>query len=240
MLAYDRSELLISLHVPKTAGTSLRQMLQGWFGENLAFHYRGDRGEAPEAVAPRPGLCVHGHFNRCRGLGALQYYPDASQFIVFLRDPFDRFVSQWRYLHYQQRSGVLVPELDDRPTFGQWLDRRRAASEVAEDPFSFTAQLPWPLTQAEAEGQPFGPEFLFVGLVERYAESASALGAVLGLPRADPAHLNRASEARRHGDPTDDFAAWRLRHERAFPLEYAVYEAAERRLAATLDRRVAA
>ncbi|MET0274220.1 MAG: sulfotransferase family 2 domain-containing protein [Phenylobacterium sp.] len=240
MLAYDRSQLLISLHVPKTAGTSLRQMLQGWFGENLAFHYRGDRGEAPAVAEARPGLCVHGHFNRCRGLGALEYYPGASQFIVFLRNPFERFVSQWRYLHYQQRSGVLVPELDDRPTFAQWLDRRRAASEAAEDPFSFIAQLPRPLTLDAAAHGPFGPEFLFVGLVERYAESASALGAVLGFPRADPAHLNRASEARRRGDPTDDFSALRRTHERAFPLEYAVYEAAERRLAATLDQRAAA
>jgi hypothetical protein len=240
MLAYDRSALLISLHVPKTAGTSLRQMLHGWFGENLAFHYRGDRGEAPDVADRRPGLCIHGHFNRCRGLGALQYYPDAAQFIVFLRNPFDRFVSQWRYLHYQKRSGVPVPDLDEQPTFDQWLDRRRAAGEAGEDPFSFIAQLPWQVTMAQAEGQPFGAEFLFVGLVERYAESASALGAVLGFPRSDPAHLNRASDAMRRGDPTDDFSAWRRQHERAFPLEYAVYEAAERRLAATLDRRAAA
>ena len=37
---------------------------------------------------------------------ARDYYPGARQFIVMLRDPFDRFVSTWRYLQFQIRSGV--------------------------------------------------------------------------------------------------------------------------------------
>jgi hypothetical protein len=238
MPTYDRDRLLISLHVPKTAGSSLRQTLVEWFGEDLAFHYRGVRGEAPATVAPRRGLCVHGHFNRCRGIGALQYYPAAAQFIVFLRDPFDRFVSQWRYLHFQKRSGVLVPELDDGPSFATWFERRRGAAEVGEDPFSFLAQLPRPM--AAGGGQPFGREFLFVGLVERYAESLAALGAALGFSARQPQRLNCASDAVRRGDPAGDHEAFRDRHEAAFPLEYAVYRAAEAWLSEAVDRRAAA
>ncbi|WP_374573227.1 hypothetical protein [Phenylobacterium sp.] len=225
---YDPGRLLVSLHIPKTAGSSLREALAGWFGQDLALHYRGDQGEPPIRHAPRPGLCVHGHFNRLRGIGALDYYPAADQFITFLREPFDRFVSLWRYLHFQKRSGVLVPDLDDDPTFETWLERRREASEAGDDPFSFLAQLPWAIAPGQA-ADPFGPQFLFVGLVERYDSSLAGLAEALGKSAPPPVHVNRASDAFRKGDPAGDFAAFRARHEAAFPLEHAVYAAAERR-----------
>lgn len=226
MSSYDRSRILISLHIPKTAGTSLRMALSDWFGDDLALHYRGDRGEPPERALPRPGLCVHGHFNRCRGLGALEFYPEASQFVVFLRHPFDRFVSQWRYLGFQRRSGIIIPELEDDPSFAQWFDRRQAASEAGEDPFSFLAQLPRPIrTFAEAD-RAFGPEFLFVGTVERYEASLGGLADSLGFARPAPVHVNRASEDFRRGDPTESYDGYREGHEAAFPMEYRVYAAA--------------
>jgi hypothetical protein len=228
MATYDRSQALISLHIPKTAGSSLREALRGWFGEDLALHYRGDQGEPPEKIALRPGLCVHGHFNRVRGIGALDYYPQATQFIVFLREPFDRFVSQWRYLHFQQRSGVRVPDLDDHPSFEQWFDRRLAASEAGEDPFSTMAQLPWPATPGV---DPFGDAYVFVGVMEHYAGSLAGLAEALGHPRPAAAHVNRASDSFRQGDPEGDYAAFRARYERAFTLEQEVYAAARKRLA---------
>lgn len=232
MSAYDRRLPLISLHIPKTAGSSLREALRGWFGPDLALHYRGAQGEPPEKVTLRPGLCVHGHFNRLRGIGALDYYPQASQFIVFLREPFDRFVSQWRYLHFQQRSGVAVPDLDDHPSFEQWFDRRRAAAQAGEDPFSTMAQLPWPATPGV---DPFDDAYVFVGVMERYAASLAGLADALGFPRPAAAHVNRASDPFRQGDPEDDYAGFRARHERAFTLEHEVYAAANRRLARDLD-----
>jgi len=231
MSSYDPGQALISLHIPKTAGSSLREALQGWFGENLALHYRGAQGEPPEKAVLRPGLCVHGHFNRLRGIGALEYYPTASQFIVFLREPFDRFVSQWRYLHFQHRSGVAVPELDDQPSFETWFDRRLAASQLGEDPFSTPAQLPWPV---EPGADPFGAPYVFVGVMERYAESLAGLADALGFPRPIATHVNRASDAFRQGDPDGDYAGFRPRHERSFIVEHEVYAAACRRLAQDL------
>ncbi len=126
--AYDPSKLLISLHVPKTAGTSFCTTLKSWFGEDrLRLHYRGADADPVRHAGIGAQACVHGHFNRVRGIGALAYYPEAQQFITFLRDPFSRFVSQWRYLHFQRRSGLPVPALDDNPTFGQWFDLRAKA-----------------------------------------------------------------------------------------------------------------
>ena len=230
---YDAARPLFSLHVPKTAGTSFRNDLEGWFGrEHMAFHYRGDQGEAPPKATLGPGLCVHGHFNRLRGIGVRQYYPQADQFIVFARDPFDRFVSTWRYLHFQIRSGVAVPEFVDRPDLATWLDRRRQAAEAGEDPFSFLAQLADPTDPADPAAT-FGPQYLAVGVTERYADSVELFAAILG--REPPAHvtrLNGAGDPHRAGDPDAGRPDLRAVYERAFPVEYAVYEAALARLEA--------
>jgi hypothetical protein len=231
--AYDPRRPLFSLHVPKTAGTSFRNDLETWFGEDLALHYRGDQGEAPPRHALRPGLCVHGHFNRLRGIGVRQYYPEAGQFIVFLRDPFDRFVSTWRYLHFQIRMGVHQPDFADRPDLETWLDRRRRAAEaMPDDPFSFLAQLADAADPADPAAV-FGPEYLAVGVTERYAQSVELFGAVLGRkPPPQVTRLNLADEPHREGDPEHVRPDLRALYERVFPLEYAVYAAAEARLEA--------
>jgi len=235
--AYDPSRPLFSLHVPKTAGTSFRNDLEAWFSRgNMAFHYRGDQGEAPARAELRPGLCVHGHFNRLRGIGVRQYYPSADQFIVFLRDPFDRFVSNWRYLHFQIRSGVSVPDFVDGPDLETWLERRRRAFEAdGQDPFSFLAQLADPVDPSAPETA-FGPQYLAVGVTERYAQSVALFAAVLGRePPSEVRRLNLATEAHREGDPDAARPDLRGVYERAFPLEYEVYGSAVARLEA--DRR---
>src|SRR6185312_9901072 len=94
MKAYDRDAPLISLHIPKTGGTSLFRILQGWFGDRLMRHY-AQNGAPPQRHALTGPICVHGHFNAALGVGVPQYYPDAPQFMTFLREPFERYVSQW-------------------------------------------------------------------------------------------------------------------------------------------------
>jgi hypothetical protein len=235
MTIYDPSAPLVSLHIPKAGGTSLRDALQIWFGSRLHLHYRGNNAEPPTRVALRPGLCIHGHFNRCRGIGALSYYPGSSQYIVFLRNPFDRFVSQWRYLHFQQRAGIRIPELENHPNFDAWFESRRRAAAEGDDPFSFLAQLPRRIEPWEAS-RAFGRDFLFVGITERFSESLDLLAAVLRKPRVIARRLNSATENFRAGDRFENVSAYRAEHERAFPLEYAVYDSAHRWLDAALAR----
>ncbi len=223
MTPYDPSRTLVSLHVPKTAGTSFTDALTTWFGaDNLHFHYRAKDGTLPQPIAERPGLCVHGHFNRVRGWGGRASYPGANQFIVFLRNPFDRFVSQWLYLHYQLDEGFGIPELADAPDFATWLDRRRAAGETGEDPFSFLAQLADPVDPSDVAAT-FGPDYVAMGLTERYDQSLALFAAQMGKTAPPSSWVNRA-----RGEAAP-FADWRGEHERAFPLEYAVYAEAVRR-----------
>jgi hypothetical protein len=234
---YDPAQTLYSLHVPKTGGTSFRHDLERWFGaENMGYHYHGYHREPPPRFEPRAGRCVHGHFNRLRGIGVKQYYPQADQFLVLLRDPFDRFVSNWRYLQFQVRDGFRVPELDDQPSFAQWLARRRAAAEAGEDPFSFLAQLPEPVDPADPAGV-LREGFVGVGVTERYADSLKVFAAALGRPAPDDVtRINTAGDPHRAGETHDDHSAHRGEYERSFPLEYAVFAAALDRLDADLRR----
>jgi hypothetical protein len=231
MKPYDPSRTLVSLHIPKTAGTSFTDALTTWFGpEDLHFHYRAKDGTLPALVEGRPGLCVHGHFNRMRGFGGRASYPNANQFIVFVRDPFDRFVSQWLYLHYQLEEGFVIPELDGSPDFETWMARRREAAEAGEDGFSFLAQLADPVDPANVAGA-FGPDYVAIGLTERYDQSLALFAAQLGKTAPASSWVNRARGA------AGPFAGFRAAHERGFPLEHAVYAEAVRRFEAALAER---
>lgn len=100
---------LISIHLPKTGGTSFKQVLDSRFGTALLNDY----GDVP-LNTPRPqrelaafrhaarlawtGLpatveCVHGHFLplKYRSLGR------RAVFVTWLRDPVERLVSHYRY-----------------------------------------------------------------------------------------------------------------------------------------------
>lgn len=102
--------VLISLHLPKTAGTSFRAALREHFGERYRDDYADggltrpacEREPAAQADAARlacDGLgeaaCVHGHFLPAK------YLPLAGRaelvFVTWMRDPVTRLFSHYRY-----------------------------------------------------------------------------------------------------------------------------------------------
>ena len=38
MIPYDPSQPLVSLHIPKTGGTSFTKVLEQWFGDRIYLH----------------------------------------------------------------------------------------------------------------------------------------------------------------------------------------------------------
>src|SRR5690606_16960729 len=134
-------------------------------------------------------VCIHGHFNGSRGIGAWQYYPEVTQHIIFLRDPFDRFLSQWFYLNKRKRAGHAEPDLADGPSFDTWLRRRAEEQAEGRNSFSFIWHLPLPPGAADLDTV-FDKHFVYVGIMERYAESFAGLAAVLGKPPLAPPHIN--------------------------------------------------
>ncbi|MBB1126962.1 sulfotransferase family 2 domain-containing protein [Thiospirillum jenense] len=101
--------ILISVHIPKTGGTSFRMILEQHFGSRLLYDYQdypmARRSPLPQwraLLATRQAKtrlinyeCVHGHF-----LAYKYHFIRPARRAIWLRDPIDRLVS--RYHHYQR------------------------------------------------------------------------------------------------------------------------------------------
>lgn len=215
MPPYDPTSPLISLHIPKTGGNSLRKVLECWFPDGrLLLHYR-DGAAPPPRHSDRGPICIHGHFNGARGIGAWDYYPDATQHIIFLRDPFERFLSQWFYLNWRKQGGGFEPDLADDPSFEFWLRRRAEEQAEGRNGYSFVWHMPVPPGTADWD-RVFEERFLFVGIMERYSQSLAGLAAALGKPPLTPPHVNALERDR-------DFGRWRGFYEKSFADEYELY-----------------
>lgn len=95
---------LISIHIPKTAGTSFRNILKSVYGEKNVVRFdismRGvvRLNEKPYAEKQLPSAkVIHGHFSyeaikSCYGI------PEGCPVITWLRDPVQRVASNYYYL----------------------------------------------------------------------------------------------------------------------------------------------
>jgi Sulfotransferase family len=92
---------LIFLHVPKTAGSTFRHIIERQYCSGSIQHlYESDFGEELAAIPPSQmeGLrVVMGHFY----FGAHTFLSGPSTYITFLRDPIDRVISHY---YYAQRA----------------------------------------------------------------------------------------------------------------------------------------
>ena len=98
MQIYDPTKPLIFSHIPKSAGTSILQLFRTWFGGNLLLHYGpSERHDLATPPDPHRPVALYGHFNRQRGKGIDQCYPEVDQFVTILRDPWERVISGYFY-----------------------------------------------------------------------------------------------------------------------------------------------
>jgi hypothetical protein len=103
--------MIVSIHIPKTAGTSFGQALKTTFGERLLFDYGDWAGlTSPEAIAHRAANAgktrenrvhllehfdvIHGHFIADKYLGL---FPD-TKYVAFFRDPYQQALSNYFFL----------------------------------------------------------------------------------------------------------------------------------------------
>jgi hypothetical protein len=195
----DPNSLLLFLHVPKTAGTTLKEYVYSVYeppdapeeGEGGYFHYgiydyypSDELGEAPPAdlqrIMNRPDLrVVVGHFSY--GLHALQ--PKPATYLTILRDPIDRVVStaahNLRWSGKEERE-VTVQDLErylleaQIPDLDNGQTRRLSGVDAA-----FGRCTPAMLASAQEHVR---AHFSAVGLTERFEESLVLFARVLGWP----------------------------------------------------------
>jgi hypothetical protein len=85
--------MLLSIHIPKTAGVSFRRILAQLYQEDFLLKYwqmTDARGQVVSTV-PLNVRCIHGHFSP---ESMLQAYPQAK-LITWVRDPVERVISSY-------------------------------------------------------------------------------------------------------------------------------------------------
>lgn len=102
---------IISVHVPKTAGTTFRKALVNAYGkEGVLWDYNKEKVEKILLeVNPKKIQAIHGHFK-------VQKYEDRfpeAKRIIWIRDPLKRLISNyWHLVTYFQKTKIIVNEME--------------------------------------------------------------------------------------------------------------------------------
>ena len=116
--------MLVSVHMPKTAGLSFRASLEACFGEGFRHDYQDyplaqaaqvrrqqaqDWGRAAQAADFAGVTCMHGHFLPLKYLELARTLP--CTFVTWLREPVARLVSHYYYWQraYDPASDLTSP-----------------------------------------------------------------------------------------------------------------------------------
>jgi hypothetical protein len=173
---------LISVHVPKCAGSSFRVALQRAYGEDEVQLDYGDRVADPAApmnLDPDGFLervraggyaelaqkrVVHGHFH----VGKYRYYTEPCRRITILRHPVDRTISNYHYWQHFDRHGHALHDY--------MLDRGLSLLQFARLPYMrhFYERVFFGGIERSV--------FDYVGSVETLQHDLSALSEMLGRP----------------------------------------------------------
>jgi hypothetical protein len=157
------TDLIVSIHIPKTGGETFRDILEDLSEGHLQRDY-GDRPLAPRTLrqrvklaASRPQLepdtrVVHGHFIATK---YWKRYPEA-RYMAWLREPVERLASHY---HYWKRK----PDMKN-PTCRRLIDEDLSIE-------SFAALPEMRDVEARFLGEVPVLALAFIGLTERYDDS---------------------------------------------------------------------
>ena len=185
--------MLVSVHMPKTAGTSFRGSLEECFGAAFRHDYqdyplahlpearrRQARawGEAARAQDFAGVGCVHGHFLPVKYLKLADHLP--CTFVTWLREPVARLVSHY---HYWQRAydpgSPLVSTLHRRVVVEGWTLEQFCLAPELRDIYS---EFLWgfPLDRLD-----------FIGITEFFPEDLRYFSREILRNKVRPHTLNR-------------------------------------------------
>jgi Galactose-3-O-sulfotransferase len=182
------NETVIFLHIGKTAGSTMRQILKRQFPAAQTMTVRARRRPReetladfallPEADRLRPRL-IMGH----TVFGLHEHVPRPCRYVTMLRDPVRLAISQHRYVlrtpghrHHDQAQGMsleeyvesgLALEMDNSQT-------RAIAGDIGTPYGACTSEM------LETAKRNLAAHFAWVGVTERFDESVVLLGRTLG------------------------------------------------------------
>ena len=182
---------LVSIHIPKTAGTSFRNVLKSAYGRKrvVRFDIRRKKIEMEKkrfkgSKLPSNVRVIHGHF-RYKDLIELVEIDASIPVITWMRNPVDRVISNYFYL-----SGVLASELNEEKKGLNILAKmQRSLIEYARNEISRNRMYKF------LDGMP--PEkFHFIGIQEHYKEDLTDMMKHLGIKKYHDFHVNVTDKKR--------------------------------------------
>jgi hypothetical protein len=163
--------MIVSIHIPKTAGSSFKELLVRHFGqrtclcyEQTPLRYRTEGHEIPPVEVGMRGDCavVHGHFVADRLILPPGTVP---RYAAWLRHPVERLISHYYFW-------IRQPYMD------QPLCRRLVEERM--DIEAFAAEDAMRDLQTFFLGQMPASRYAFIGITERFTESVERFNAAFG------------------------------------------------------------
>lgn len=172
---------LISIHLPKTGGTSFYAYLRAVYGPDLSISLTRKKikkaqryFDSPNAYFNQNIRAVHGHFHYAEIKPIHDKY--SPKLVCWLRDPVDRVISN--YLHNtSSRNYPPGRKKPDLMTYAQRPETRNKMSRFLEG-----IDL---------------REFLFIGFQEHFATDLQRLSKLMNWPQLPPPKLNVSTSDRK-------------------------------------------
>jgi len=153
--------VIISVHIPKTAGSTFQLILKKLFGKK---YYHDDPIEGKEV--PEDVQCIHGHFKATK---YLEEFPGAMK-IIWLRDPVDRFISEYYY-----RRDMASDRPDTRTAF---IRAGASLEQITRSPMFHNMMTTF------LDGVPL-EDFDFIGLTEQFDRDIQRFFNMIGAVRVE-------------------------------------------------------
>jgi hypothetical protein len=190
--AADEQSLVVLVHLPKTAGTTLAQLLR--------HHYRGGAFKGGGNVFGRPDevearldkiasterfRAVAGHLT----FGAAERLSSRARYVTILREPVARTLSHYFFLVHSARGQGLVPPWLPEP--GPCLTLDECLSDRSYIPDNLQTRMlcglvsPYdelPADALERAKRNLAERFAYVGTTERFDELLAVLDLAFGWP----------------------------------------------------------
>lgn len=218
-------ERVIFLHIPKTGGMTMRQLLNHHYDQQHIFKYPARKPiQAIQALttAERSDIeCVYGHLR----FGVHRHFPGSSTYITLLRDPLDRLLSMYYYVRSRPQNRLYdkVKHL----SFAQFV--------TSPDPQIQTPLQNHQTRMISGRSQPdlqvakrnIRQHFAVVGITESFPESVFIMKKILGW-RPVPYTKENVTKRRPRKTPiSQDLTAV---VEKNNALDYQLYQHAKKRL----------